>query len=632
MEIIGAGFLGILFICLGAFYFYASKRKREKIRGDWEAEKGEVLNLTGELATLQTQNQSLENQLEEINKQKEEVRKAKEKVEGDLGNEKDKVLNLTSESATLQTKNQNLENQLEEIKNQKEEIRRAKEKIEGDLGNEKDKVLNLTSESATLQTNNQSLANQLEKIKKEKEEIRREKEKIESDLGVEKDKVLNLTSESATLQTNNQNLANQLEKIKKEKEEIRREKEKIESDLGVEKDKVLNLTSELTAIETNRQNLEDRLKEQKWTKEFLEGQMRDLLNQTHRESVKTVTQTSRQQWESLITPFKEEIQKLEGTVKTTYDKESRETLSLKSHLESIHKTYKEMNTQTSSLAKALRGDSKTQGNWGEMILERLLETAGLTKGREYVVQGRGLGLKNEEEKNQKPDVVVNLPGERHIIIDSKVSITSYEAYRYAVDTGNFEGQTKAHKELLKSVESHIKDLSGKDYARLGKLNSPDYVFMFLPNDGMFATIIQLNREIYERSLSEKGICLVSPSFLMPILRLVKNIWQTEKQNTNALKIADEAGKLYDKFVGFSKDLEGIQKFVKKAGEATEDAVKKLKGKGSIVSKIENLKEMGARTKSKKKLDVEHIGPDIQVENRAQNLSTSSMEWPAKKSD
>jgi len=263
--------------------------------------------------------------------------------------------------------------------------------------------------------------------------------------------------------------------------------------------------------------------------------------------------------------------------------------------------HKGLMQQTESLTRALRGDSKVQGDWGEMILEGLLESTGLREGHEYIVQGKGLGLKSEDGKIKKPDVVVRLPQEKDVIIDSKVSLTAYERY-FKCETD--EQRHLEAEALVESIENHIKSLAKRDYASLYGINSPDYVLMFIPIDGAYLLASQSSPGIYQAAL-EKGIHLVSPSFLMPALRMIHNLWERDKQSKNAIRIAEEAGKLCDKFVDFVTDVQEVQLALGKAGDAAENAMKKLKtGNGNLIKRVEDIKKLGARAKKQLKISEE----------------------------
>ena len=371
--------------------------------------------------------------------------------------------------------------------------------------------------------------------------------------------------------------------------------------------RVLELEKELATSKSDKKNLSAQVEKLEKIEKSLGEKLEDLLRKVYEQSHDRLAKNSKEQWGNLITPFRGEIEKLKETITTVYEKESRESLSLKTQIESMSSLYEKMSVNTDSLAKALKGDVKSQGDWGEMILERILESAGLSEGREYITQGRGLGLKSEEGRVQKPDVAIFLPGQRNLIIDSKVSLVAYERY-FSADSE--EERQVAREDLLKSISKHIDDLSRKDYTGLYQLNSPDYVLMFVPNDGILALATGWDRDLYQKAM-EKGVSLVSPSFLLPSLRLVQNIWQREKQAKNSLQIAEEAGRLHDKFVAFVQDLKKVGDHLQKAEMARNEAEKKLStGKGSVLTKVASLKELGAKAKKDLEIDREDLEADL----------------------
>jgi len=228
-----------------------------------------------------------------------------------------------------------------------------------------------------------------------------------------------------------------------------------------------------------------------------------------------------------------------------------------------------------------------QGNWGEMILEKLLESSGLRAGEEFILQGKEMGLKDEEGRTQQPDVIINLPENKHLIVDSKVSLVAYERYVN-------EGQEEDLSHFLDSLYAHIKGLSSKNYHMLDKLSTPDYVMLFVPIEGAFMLAMQKDNELFSHAW-EKNIMLVGPSTLLATLRTVASIWKQERQTKNAIEIARQAGLLYDKFVGVAEELDHMQGQIRKVGHSFDDLRSRiLSGKGSLANRMENLKELGAR--------------------------------------
>jgi len=252
-----------------------------------------------------------------------------------------------------------------------------------------------------------------------------------------------------------------------------------------------------------------------------------------------------------------------------------------------------MSDDANNLTKALKGESQIQGNWGEVILERILEESGLRKGIEYETQGRGMGLKSEEGNPSKPDFIIKLPENKHVIIDSKVSLINYERMVSSETDEQRQGYLKA---LNNSIKAQIDDLHKKNYQDLKGLNSPDFVMLFIPIEGVFAVVMQNDNTIYQYAYN-KQIVIVSPSTLLATLRTIAFIWRQENQTKNALEIARQGGALLDKLNGFIDDLEKIDVNLKRTQNAYDDAVKKLStGSGNLISRAKRIEALGAKAK------------------------------------
>lgn len=314
---------------------------------------------------------------------------------------------------------------------------------------------------------------------------------------------------------------------------------------------------------------------------------------------------SKDSFQNMVLPVDQELKALQKSIHEVYDREARERLSLKNEIEFMIKAQGQLSLEAQSLTKALRGDSRAQGHWGEIVLERILESSGLREGEEFIVQGRGLGLKSEEGQTRKPDVLVRLPGDRHLIIDSKVSLTAYEAHLSQEDETL---KAASLEEFLRSIRRHIEDLSAKDYSQLYGVNSPDFVLLFMPTDGAFSLAHQADANLFLLAM-EKRVAIVSPSLLFPNLRTVEAIWRQERQNRNAEVIARQAGSLYDKFAGLVEDMNELAIHMRRADESREQIITKLKeGRGNLFSQVEKLRVLGARTK--KKLSIAETSGDI----------------------
>lgn len=311
--------------------------------------------------------------------------------------------------------------------------------------------------------------------------------------------------------------------------------------------------------------------------------------------------------DQILNPLKERIGDFQKKVEEAYQTESRERFALKEQLSRMFEISDRMSTETTNLTKALKGDVKLQGNWGEIVLARLLEGSGLREGEEYITQGRDLKMKDDEGNRQMPDVIINLPEGKHLIIDSKVSLLHFEAMASAEtvdEKQNFESL------FIKSVNAHIDGLAGKKYQHNEKLFTPEFVLMFFPIEAAYSMALQLDPGIFQKSW-DRSIVIVGPTTLLATLKTVASLWRQERQNQNAMKIAAESGKLYDKFVGFIDDLNKIGESIKKTDKTYHDAMSKLQnGRGNIISRFEKMKELGA--KASKQIPSENISSTTEL--------------------
>lgn len=322
--------------------------------------------------------------------------------------------------------------------------------------------------------------------------------------------------------------------------------------------------------------------------EKLELRLKDISQQIFEEKSKRFREDSLRGMELILNPFREKMSDFQKKVEEMHLIDTKDRLKLHSEIERIVTTGQKMSLETENLTRALKGDVKLQGNWGELILERVLEASGLREGEEFTVQGKNLKLKDEEGKHQMPDVIINLPDQKHLIIDSKVSLVAYERY---VNDGSEEDLSS----FLDSLYEHIKGLSKKSYHLLDKLVTPDYVMLFVPIEGAFTLAMQKDKELFNFAW-ERSIVIVSPSTLLATLRTVASLWKQERQNKNAVEIARQAGALYDKFVGVAEDLDQMQAQIRKVGDSFDHLKgKMLTGRGSLASRMENLKDLGAKS-------------------------------------
>ena len=316
------------------------------------------------------------------------------------------------------------------------------------------------------------------------------------------------------------------------------------------------------------------------------------LNDSLEKGSEQLTQLNNHQLNQLLTPLKERLQEYQNTVEKTYSQEARERFALQKEVQTLAESNSLIGKEASNLTRALKGDVKLQGSWGEMILENLLENSGLVQGREYIVQGKGLALKDSEGNAYRPDVLINLPNESHVIIDSKVSLTHFIDFIQEEDELKKEELAKLMK---KSIQSHVDGLATKSYQNLEDIQSPDFVFMFIPIEAAYTVTLQFFPELLDYSW-KKNIVIVTPSTLMASLRTVASIWRIEKQSQNAQEIAKKGGQLYDKLALFYQDLQKIGESIERTQKTYEAAMNKLQnGRGNLISRADELKELGARS-------------------------------------
>ena len=301
---------------------------------------------------------------------------------------------------------------------------------------------------------------------------------------------------------------------------------------------------------------------------------------------------SKENLDSMIKPLQTQISEFKKQVSDTYNAESRDRAVHKNEINSLKELNEKISNDAINLTNALKGGSKQQGVWGEMVLEHVLEASGLRKGYEFE---REVSLKTDDNETLRPDVIVHLPDNRDLIIDAKTSLVAYERYVNASNEDDKAIYLKAH---LNSIRSHVTDLSSKNYERLKEVNTLDFIFMFMPIEGALALALEHDNSIYDNAFRNK-ILLVGPTTLLVAMRAVENVWKFERQNQNAQEIARRAGAMYDKFVGFSEDLMKISKQIDGIQGSFVAARNKLSsGKGNLVRQVEQLKELGAQTSKK----------------------------------
>ncbi len=357
---------------------------------------------------------------------------------------------------------------------------------------------------------------------------------------------------------------------------------------------IIDLKSELSAKEERIKILNEKIKDvqetKKETEERLTKEFENLANKILDLNSEKFKKQNKEQIDTLLSPLSEQIEKFKKKVEDTNEKGVERNAMLMQKIISLESLNNKLSQDAINLANALKGDSKTQGDWGESRLELLLEKSGLTNGVHFSTQA---AYKDDEGKLKKPDFIINLPDNKHLIIDSKVSLTAYVEYYNAEDEITEQQAIKRH---IDSIKRHYMELSDKDYPNLYGINTPDHVLMFVPNEPALMLALNEDKNLYLNAL-EKNIVLVSASTLLATLSTVASIWKQEDQKRNALEIAKEGGLLYDKFEGFVQDLIKVGKSIKSSKDSYEDAMSKLtEGRGNIIKKIENLKDLGAKTK------------------------------------
>jgi DNA recombination protein RmuC len=325
-------------------------------------------------------------------------------------------------------------------------------------------------------------------------------------------------------------------------------------------------------------------------KQTLGQEFENLANRIFEDKQAKFSLQNKEALEVTLSPLRRDIGDFRKQVENAYDKENADRNKLAGQISELQKQTLQISADAVSLANALRGDNKAQGNWGEFVLEKLLEDSGLTNGREYDTQ---VALKDDNGKRRNPDVIVHLPEGRDIVIDAKVSLVDYERYFHAEDE---ETKAQCLRQHLSSLRAHVKGLSGKDYESLEGVNSLDFVLIFVPVEAAFMVALDHDPEMM-RDAYDRGIILVSPSTLMVTLRTIKNLWRYADQNRNAQLIADKAGALYDQFVLYVEALDDVGKHLDKSKDAWDTARKRLTGgRGNLVRRTEELKKLGAKTK------------------------------------
>lgn len=355
-----------------------------------------------------------------------------------------------------------------------------------------------------------------------------------------------------------------------------------------------NLIIKNTNLNSDIINLQEKLADNKTEVNKLQEKFKNdfevLANKILEDKSNKFTEQNKENLKTILSPLQEKIKTFEDKVEKTHKESIDYHAALRQQILGLKELNQQMSKDTLNLTKALKGDSKLQGNWGELVLERVLEKSGLEKDREYFIQQ---SLTNDEGKRVLPDVVIHLPDNKKMIVDSKVSLTAYEQYVNEDDESLKEQYLKNH---VVSLKRHIEQLSEKKYEDIYKIESPDFVLLFIPIEPAFAIALNADDQLYNKAF-EKNIVIVTPTTLLATLRTIDSMWNNEKQQRNALEIARQAGALYDKFQGLLSDLIGIGKRIDDSKKEYSNAMNKLfEGRGNLITSVEKLKKMGAKAK------------------------------------
>jgi len=417
-----------------------------------------------------------------------------------------------------------------------------------------------------------------------------------------------IETQKEQLQADYESSRNQLTEMNAEKKmmsemlgDLKTKRELHEQTLEENRNTILQLKTKISEFTAINQALNDKLAHQKEEFEELREastlKFEQIANKILEEKTEKFTHVNQEGLKNILTPFKENLEDLKKKVNEAYDKESKERFSLGEKVKELHELNQQISEDAKNLTQALKGETKTQGNWGEMILESILEKSGLTKGREYFLQYQlhddqdNALLSDSEGKKMRPDALIKYPGNRQVIIDSKVSLTAFTRLLDATDDETYQREMQLH---LTSIKTHINTLSAKGYDDYNK--SLDFVMMFIPSEPAYIAAMQGDPNLWEYAY-EKRILLLSPTNLITSLKLILDLWKREYQNENTIEIAERGAKLYDKFVGFVENLEKVGKSLDQSKDSYEKAIKQLStGRDNLIGQAHKLKNLGLKTK------------------------------------
>jgi len=375
-------------------------------------------------------------------------------------------------------------------------------------------------------------------------------------------------------------LENQLVNTSFKLETVEQDKASTANELSAWKEKYYNLEDKLATQQLDMEKLQE-----KFTTEF-----ENIANKILETKTAKFTEQNKTNLDTLLKPLNEKIKDFSDRIERTYNEETKERVSLKTEIKNLMSLNQQLSSDANNLATALKGESKTQGDWGELQLEMLLENAGLEKGRHYTTQG---SFRDENDQLKRPDIIINLPENKHLIIDSKVSLLAYSNYYNAESE---EARALALKEHILSIRSHISNLNKKQYQKLYDINTPDYVLLFVPLESAFSLAFRANDTLFDEAI-KKDIVIVTSSTLLATLRTVSYIWKQEDQKANIQEIIRQSEGLYNKFVNYVKDMQGIGNRLRQAQGHYDDAMNKLSdGNGNLIRRVDKLRQLGINPK------------------------------------
>lgn len=414
----------------------------------------------------------------------------------------------------------------------------------------------------------------------------RSKQAAGGDTSVFDKKINELEKDKLVLKTQLDNSASEKQRLNSEKDKLNEETNTLRNQVNEGNITIAKARETFKAQDEKYITLKTELENvhKKYTVEF-----ENIANKILDTNSKKFVEQNKTSLDIILNPLKEKIKDFEAQVQKAYKTESDERITLKTEIKNLVELNQKISDEANNLARALKGDNKMQGNWGEHILENIFERSGLIKDQEYKKE---FSATDDEGARNRPDFVVFLPGNKQIIVDSKVSLIAYER---CVNSTDIEEREKYIKEHIASVRKHVKDLSERNYQTLGNLNTPDFVLLFIPIESSFSVVVQADNELFNFAFDKK-IVIVSPSTLLATLGTIASMWKQERQTKNAIEIAKQSGALYDKFVGFIEDMDKIGKSIDASRNAYESAVNKLhKGSGNLVKRAQDIEKLGAKT-------------------------------------